>query len=215
MAAKNPKSTEKIVLNKIPRTIVSPASYKELPVSWQVGFIDNGSRWGISSLKDQFVFHDNELSTSMKNIHEDLRYSLIAADKREEESLGEIMQNIIDQAKGNISANHMPSIMKNIIGTNVFITKIYPKLKHYEESCWEEIEKEQYGRGKTKHHSVDVSKIVSEAKKRLIELKLDDIDQLFSIRLEGKIRIWGIRHYSFLRILWIDLKHEICPTDKD
>lgn len=215
MAFKKPKSNAAFEIKKIPKTIVSPASYKELPVSWQVGSIDNGGRWGISSLKDQYVFHDGELSTSMENIHEDLRYSLINADKKVEDSSSEILQNIIDQAKGNISANHMPTIMKNIIGTNIFITKIYPKLKHFEESCWEEIEKEQYGRGKTKHHSVDVSKIVSEAKKRLIELKLDDIDQLFSIRLEGKIRIWGIRHYSFLRILWIDLKHEICPTDKD
>ena len=44
------------------------------------------------------------------------------------------------------------------------------------------------------------------------ELKLDDIDEIYSLRLEGKLRVFGLRELNCLRILWIDREHEICPS---
>ena len=98
---------------------------------------------------------------------------------------------------------------------NLFWTDIYPKIKHFEAKTWHEIEKERTGsRGKSKHHSVNISDIIPDAQKRLEDLKLDDIDSLFSMRLTGEQRIWGIRNFSYMQVLWFDLKHEICPSKK-
>jgi len=215
MAKKKPKVKANVVSEKVPKTAIDPAIYKALPACWQIASVDNGSRWGLSTLKDEFVFRNINLDSIVDTIDEGIGCALLEANGTTGETFGEILSKIFDTTRGNISTDHVPIIMDNIIGSNIFMTKIYPKLKHFETTSWEDIEREQYGNGKTKHHSVAIADIISEAQKRLIELRLDDVDQLFSLRLEGKIRIWGIRKYSFLRILWIDLKHEICPSDKD
>lgn len=65
-----------------------------------------------------------------------------------------------------------------------------------------------------KHHAVDVEDIVKEARARLGKLELDDLDNIVSLRLGGKQRIWVARfqHYAFL--LWWDPEHAVCPSTK-
>ena len=46
------------------------------------------------------------------------------------------------------------------------------------------------------------------------ELKYNE-DYIFSLRLEGKVRIYGFRIQNYLEILWVDLNHEIYPVDND
>jgi hypothetical protein len=96
-----------------------------------------------------------------------------------------------------------------------FEKELFPKLKNFENNNWEEIERQTHGReNKSKHHSVTIDKIIREAQNRLNELNLNDIDELFSLRLDGKFRIWGIRKFGYLQILWLDPEHEICPAGK-
>lgn len=96
-----------------------------------------------------------------------------------------------------------------------FISHLYPKLKEFEKLTWEEIEKQTYGKdGKSKNHPIGKGKIIKEAQERLKVLNQDDVDELYSLRLEGKIRIFGIREFNCLKILWIDTNHEICPPQK-
>lgn len=63
-------------------------------------------------------------------------------------------------------------------------------------------------------HAVPISKICPEAQGRLKELKQDDVDELISLRLTGKKRVWGIRDQNILKILWWDPEHTVCPSLK-
>jgi hypothetical protein len=63
-------------------------------------------------------------------------------------------------------------------------------------------------------HLVQVSDLCSKAQKRLFELCKDDCDELFSLRVTGCKRIWGIKDGSILWLLWWDPEHEVCPSHK-
>jgi hypothetical protein len=79
---------------------------------------------------------------------------------------------------------------------------------------WQEILSATGGRSHGNNsHNISVSELIKEARDRLAEINLDDVDELFSLRLEGKIRIWGMLDNDVLKILWYDPKHEICPQE--
>jgi hypothetical protein len=102
------------------------------------------------------------------------------------------------------------------VSFDFFRSSIYPKLKDYEKLSWSEIERQTHGReGKSKSHFVTSEELSSEAKNRIRELKIDNTNQLYSLRLEGKLRIWGFRSLNYLDILWVDPSHEVCPSSKD
>lgn len=63
-------------------------------------------------------------------------------------------------------------------------------------------------------HLVDVSKLIPTAQKRLRDIGQDDLDQLYSLRLTGIKRVWGIKEGNILWLLWWDPSHEICPSAK-
>lgn len=63
-------------------------------------------------------------------------------------------------------------------------------------------------------HNIEVNQIVKDAQRRLEEIRQADVDELFSLRLSGKERIWGIVDRNIFKILWWDPKHEICPSAK-
>jgi len=70
---------------------------------------------------------------------------------------------------------------------------ILPKLKDYETMTWQEIMSASGGRSRgTNNHYIEIEDLSKEAQKRLCDLKMDDIDALFCLRLSGKERIWGI-----------------------
>lgn len=72
---------------------------------------------------------------------------------------------------------------------------------------WSEIKSHQ-------SHTVTVSTISNEAQKRLRDIQQDDIDELFSLRLSGTERIWGIRDGRVFYVLWWDPEHTVCPAHK-
>lgn len=63
-------------------------------------------------------------------------------------------------------------------------------------------------------HFVDRESLSSDAQKRLTEIQQEDLDQLFSLRITGRKRIWGIKEGNILWLLWWDPTHEICPSPK-
>lgn len=64
-----------------------------------------------------------------------------------------------------------------------------------------------------KNHPVSVESLCGEAKKRLQELEMDDLDDMLSVgQLGSRKRIWGIRDGPILRVLWWDPDHRICPS---
>ncbi len=101
------------------------------------------------------------------------------------------------------------------IGRIRWESEILPKLRNFETMTWSEIERQSGGKTRgTNHHPIPVSDLIPEAQRRLQELQLDDIDELFSLRLTGKARIFGIRRGRAMKILWFDFDHRICPSKK-
>jgi hypothetical protein len=84
---------------------------------------------------------------------------------------------------------------------------IHSKLKSFESMNWASIM--QNG-----SHFVEVNKLIPEAQKRLSELRIDDLDELFSLHLTNTKRIWGILDNGVLSIIWYDPSHKICPSPK-
>ncbi len=92
-------------------------------------------------------------------------------------------------------------------------TKIVCKFKNFETMTWAEIANATKGQGRgTKHHHVAVSDLSKAANKRLKKIKRNDLDQLYSLRLGGKIRIYGVLEGTVLKVLWYDPQHEVCPS---
>ena len=71
--------------------------------------------------------------------------------------------------------------------------KIMPKMGNFERMKWKEI----LG---SNNHEISVEKISKDAKKRLNELKLYDIETLISLRLSSRERVWGIKIANVLNI---------------
>ncbi len=212
---KKPKSIQSPQNNKKPKNEESPSNYRDLNASWQISQIDNDGQWGINSIKTSIYFEiTEELLNELDNCNNDLYNAITKLNNKNFDSLNSFLFKLTTECRNNLTGNEMLIIVKHV-KQNSFWEEIHPALRHFESKKWKEIEVELFGHNsKTKHHSVSVSKIIPEAQKRLSALKMDDVDELFSIRINGKIRIWGLRYSSYLKILWFDLEHKICPTSK-
>lgn len=92
---------------------------------------------------------------------------------------------------------------------NLYETVI-TKLKELEGQTWSEILGANGGRKYgTNNHFENVSKLIPEAQKRWKELKLDEYDRVFSLRLTGTHRLYGILLDGVFKVIWLDLNHEI------
>lgn len=90
---------------------------------------------------------------------------------------------------------------------------VFPKLKSFETMTWQEILSQTGGPTHgTNSHLVSVEKLMPEARRRLTDLRLwEDLEELLSLRLTGKRRVWGILVGHTLKLLWYDPEHEVCP----
>jgi hypothetical protein len=91
---------------------------------------------------------------------------------------------------------------------------IIPKLKDFETMTWHEIHAATKKNKGNLHHFIPKTSLNKAAQERLRELNQDDIDKLFSLRLQGAHRIFGIKDGRVLKILWFDPDHEVCPCSK-
>ena len=95
--------------------------------------------------------------------------------------------------------------------------QVLDKIVHYSKRKWSEIKSEGHGaEGKSKHHYLDFDSLSPAAKKRVDALCLneDDKESIFSMRLEGKIRIIGLRDGEKFIVKWFDPNHGFCPSTK-
>lgn len=93
---------------------------------------------------------------------------------------------------------------------------IIEKLKSYEGMTWGEIQQASGGKAEgngNNSHFENVSDFIKEAQKRIDELKLYE-DQLFSLRLKGKPRLYGIIDNGVFDVIWYDKEHEIYKSKK-
>jgi hypothetical protein len=74
---------------------------------------------------------------------------------------------------------------------------------------WFEIEQ----RSNNKHHPINVGSLSKPARDRFVELELDaGADSVFSLRLSGAERLFGIRDRWIFYLLWWDPEHLVCPA---
>lgn len=108
-----------------------------------------------------------------------------------------------------------PKWGKNNFKTESDLFEFLSKLTSFETRTWNEIKSDTGGRSHgNQSHDIAVASLSREARTRLCELKLDDLDVLYSMRLAGKIRLWGIKEGSCLELLWYDANHEIYPVSR-
>ncbi len=93
------------------------------------------------------------------------------------------------------------------IGHRRWEEEILPKLINFESKPWAEIV------GKN-NHLIPVSNIIKKAQDRLVKIERDRVEELFSLRLDGKTRLYGIRDRATFKIIWFDFNHEICTSHK-
>lgn len=90
---------------------------------------------------------------------------------------------------------------------------IITKLRDYEGMTWQEIMSASGGRSSgTNNHFEDVADLCKEARDRMIELHMEDVDRIFSLRLTSKERLYGILEEGIFFVIWHDPNHEIYPT---
>ncbi|MBC7873326.1 MAG: hypothetical protein H7Y01_04980 [Ferruginibacter sp.] len=82
------------------------------------------------------------------------------------------------------------------------------RFRDWEKMTWAEILSE----GRKQNHSIFVSKCSDKAQERLEHLKLDDLEELMSLRVSSRARVIGIRVREVFRILWWDPEHAVCPS---
>lgn len=100
------------------------------------------------------------------------------------------------------------------IDADTWWKNLFPKLQNFETMTWADVQAASGGRSHgSNSHFVPVENLSKNAKARLDELKQDDVDELFSLRLSGKERVYGIRDGRVLKVLWYDPDHEVYPVE--
>lgn len=90
------------------------------------------------------------------------------------------------------------------------VYEIRAKLGGFEGQSWGEI----ITKSQNNHHFMATTKICNDASARLTALHMEDTDALFSLRLAGPERIWGILDNGVMVILWWDPFHLIYPVSR-
>lgn len=83
-----------------------------------------------------------------------------------------------------------------------FWMTIFPKLREFETMTWGEI----LLKGKKQNHSIEVEALNKVARDRLTQLGIE-AEAVYSLRLNGTIRLYGFMTGPVYSILWFDNKH--------
>jgi hypothetical protein len=202
MSKKIPKNINNPSTEKKVSVAQNPENYKKSKISWHIGRADFDGEFGWQKIlhKRLFIVKGNILSNFGIIIKDDFLHfaslkdllSFLSSKKINQEDALKIVENLETAA-------------------SLEVMKVYEHLRDFEKLTWQEIETAQTKRGHTRHHNIPVSDLSKAALKRLKELKLDDLDEIFSLRLEGDNRIFGIREFNTLIVLWYDEHHQVCP----
>lgn len=95
----------------------------------------------------------------------------------------------------------------HVTDTKLIFDDVIPRLKSFETMTWAQVD------GPSGSHFIEHGDLCKEAQDRLGELGRE-VDQMFSLRVTGAKRIYGIREGAILEILWWDPDHLICPAPK-
>ena len=93
--------------------------------------------------------------------------------------------------------------------------EVLEKMISYANMTWGGLRRQTHDDGKSKHHFLDADKLSKNAKERLVAMHLEEeADQIYSIALQNKLRIVGLRDKDRFHVLWYDPEHDIYPSTK-
>ena len=93
------------------------------------------------------------------------------------------------------------------------VKELADKLAEFSTMKWSELF--PHNEGKSNHHLLSESSLSKEAKNRIKIMKLEqETDSIFSLRLNSKTRLIGIRDASVFQVVWYDSNHEFAPVKK-
>lgn len=216
----------------IPHSAFSAHSDKKIPSlehqdfnnlypCWRFGNFDIESKWGIQSLGHEFIFnYSDTILEALCSCEEGPEINKLnrvfeECNNRSFGSIFDFWQQVSIKCPSVKIPVNVVHVVRSDLSTSFFMQKVFPKLKQYETNTWYEIQQYVHGqRGRSQNHFVDVKDLIPAARNRLDKTVYRDVDQLFSLRLSGTLRIYGVRKFNWLDILWIDAKHEIYPSKK-
>jgi hypothetical protein len=91
------------------------------------------------------------------------------------------------------------------------LSRVMELLHDFETRTWGEI----LINDRKRNHPVSIYKLIPKARRMLAQQK-EDVDEIVSLHLSSKERIWGIMEseYGIMDIVWWDPEHKICPSEK-
>lgn len=94
--------------------------------------------------------------------------------------------------------------------------EVLSKMVTYNNMTWTEIKMQTHdSTNKSKHHTLKVESLSSDARKRLSSIQMEEYaDALFSFALQNKLRIIGYREKEFFHVMWYDPYHQVAPSHK-
>lgn len=84
---------------------------------------------------------------------------------------------------------------------------ILRSLKSFEGMQWGEIEKQTHDRGKSSNHWISRDRLSKMTQNKLKQEHLDDIEELYSLRLNNMRRLLGVREGEVFVLYWIVSDH--------
>ena len=91
---------------------------------------------------------------------------------------------------------------------------ILNKFKSLETMTWHEIKQQKHDNNKSSNHPIAIYKLSKQAQDRLKEINMDEVPEVFSLRVSNTFRLLGIRKGAGFQLLWVDPEHEVCPSQK-
>lgn len=202
-------------INKIP--VAQSVNYANTYPCWRFSNFDKDGPWGLNSLLNfTFRYNDSTYQAVYCSGIQDIDSALEKLKGKQIDNRDVFWGKVKSLCTHDIPIDVVARIEDEIIN-NVFTEKIYPKLLQFERITWDEIRQQSHRSGnekKSNNHNIDIDKLSPKAKERLKLLKFDDRDKIYSLRLEGTVRIFGFKEQNYLDIIWIDLNHEVCPSNK-
>lgn len=92
--------------------------------------------------------------------------------------------------------------------------KLFLKILDFSKLTWQQIRAQTHDKGKSSNHYLDYEGISKKGKDR-IKIKIisdDDIDMIFSLRLNNLPRLIGLKRYQVFEVIWYDKNHEFYPA---
>jgi hypothetical protein len=87
--------------------------------------------------------------------------------------------------------------------------KMLVGLRDYCRRTWKAIQTED----RKRDHSIPVGAIIAQARNRLVQNNLEEIDIFWRFRFQGEQRLWGYKQGRIFLVIWWDPHHKICPSE--